>query len=169
MRRLSHTDEFLHNPVLLILYPLQISKDVSDLRQDDSVVVILAKFATDGELVGTVHRLIEVATQPCQILLVFPVEGCHLIQRLNSAYGADVIELADSITNHCADILIVGCFPLKQRVLFESEPDFAYFSFILHVILNINTSYEYCFPAYAGKLLLREYPRSGCGHKSTTC
>ena len=50
--------------MLLVLDLLQEGEDVADLGKDDPVVVVLAEFAADGEFVGTLHRLVEVASQP---------------------------------------------------------------------------------------------------------
>ena len=50
--------------MLLVLDLLQKGEDVGDLGKDDPVVVVLAELAADGEFIGALHRLIEIAAQP---------------------------------------------------------------------------------------------------------
>ena len=64
IRRASFPNQFADDGVLLVLDLLQKGEDVGHLGQDDPVVVVLAEFAADGEFVGTLHRLVEVASQP---------------------------------------------------------------------------------------------------------
>ena len=64
IRRVSFSNQFADNGVLLVLDLLQKGEDVGHLGQDDPVVVVLAELAADGEFVGTLHRLVEVAAQP---------------------------------------------------------------------------------------------------------
>ena len=64
IRRASFPNQFADNGVLLVLDLLQKGEDVGDLGKDDPVVVVLAELAADGEFIGALHRLVEIAAQP---------------------------------------------------------------------------------------------------------
>ena len=118
----SSFNQFSENLVLFFLDHLQKLEDMFDLWHDDLLVIILCQFATDGQLIGTFHRLIEITTQPCQILLILLIESCHVVQRLNSANSVDVIELPDSVPDHRAYIIVIGCFLLEESILLRRQP-----------------------------------------------
>lgn len=79
------------------------------LGQDDLIVILLTQFVTYGEFVGSLHRLVEVATKPAKILLVLAKEFCHVIQGLHTSDCADVVELPDCITDHRTHVVITRC------------------------------------------------------------
>lgn len=66
------------------------------------------------QFVGTLDHLVEVAAHPCQVLLIFFVEGHHFVKRGNFTFRANIVKLLDSIPNHAADRLVVDGFLLNQ-------------------------------------------------------
>ena len=137
--------------MLLILDLLQEVEEVGELRYDDILIITLGEFAADGELIGSLHRLVEVAAKPRQILLILPIERSHLGQGFDFSLCADVVELSDGIPDHCADGLIVGCLFLEKSILLRRKPNPKSSCLVIHAFLINNTSCEYCFPAVAGK------------------
>ena len=144
--------QFLEYLVLLILDLLQEIEKVGELWYDDILIIALSEFAADGEFVGPLHRLVEVAAEPCQILLILTIESGHLCQRLNLAHCTNIVELSDSISDHCTDGRIVRCLFLEESILLWRKPNPKSSCLVIHAFLINNTSCEYCFPADAGKM-----------------
>ena len=113
-------DEFQGNLMLLVLDVFEEGEYLPDLGQDDLIVILLAQFMTDGEFVGSLHRLVEVATQPAEILLILAEEGGHFVQGLHASDSADVVELTDGIANHRTHVAVAFCLALEEVVLFRS-------------------------------------------------
>lgn len=163
---------------LFVLDLFQELEDVCDLWHDDLLEIILCQFAADGQFIGPLHRLIEIASEPSKVLLVLPEQGGHLVQRLDSAYSAKVVELPDCISDHRADILIIGCLLLEEGILLGGQPYLVCYRLFIHIILKIrkipNKKYELrvFFPnvsTLASILLEGESTEGICGHESTTC
>ena len=113
-------DEFLDYQLLFGLNVFEEGEDVMYLRKDDLIVILLAQFVTDGEFVGSLHRLVEIATQPAEILLILAEEGGHFVKCLHASDGAKVVELTDGIANHRTHVAVAFCLALEEVVLFRS-------------------------------------------------
>ena len=127
-------DEFQGNLMLLILDVFEEGEYLPDLWQDDLIVILLAQFVTDGEFVGSLHRLVEVATQPTEILLILTEEGGHFVQGLHASDSADVVELTDGIANHRTHVAVAFCLVQEEVVLLWSQPHFAYYCSFFHIL-----------------------------------
>ena len=111
---------------------IQLRLDTSDgfqgglsLRHDDLVEVVHVELVINGQFIGTVHDLVEVAAEPRELLLILGVEGK---QRRHCFYPPScsfVIEAVDCITNHCTCVAAVAlCFLLEELQLFVVKSDF---------------------------------------------
>ena len=126
-------DEFLNYLLLLSLDVFEKGEDVTYLGKYDLVVILLTQLMTNGEFVGTLHRLVEITTKPAEILLVLAEEFCHFIQGLHTSDSADIVELPDSIANHRTHVMITRCLSLEEFMLFRSQPHFAYYCSFVHI------------------------------------
>ena len=101
-----------------------------DQKRDNTYVGI--RTMVDGEFVGSLHGLVEVAAKPAEVLLELQIEVCHLVQSIDLTDCCSVIELLYGIPDHCADGRITGCFPLEQGFFFGREPNPKSFRFLFH-------------------------------------
>jgi len=112
---------------------IQLRLDTSDgfhgglsLRHDDLMEVAFVELIINGQFIGTVHDLVEVAAEPRELLLILVVEG---EQRRHCFYPPScplVIEAGDSITNHGTRVATIALrFLLEELQLFIVESDFA--------------------------------------------
>ena len=112
---------------------IQLRLDASDgfqgslgLRHDDLAEIVFVEFVINGQLIGTVHDLVEVAAEPRELLLILGIEG---EQRRHCFYSPScpfVIEAVDCITNHCTCVAAVAlCFLLEELQLIIAKSDFA--------------------------------------------
>ena len=126
-------DEFLDYQLLFGLDVFEEGEYMSYLGQDDLIVVLLAQFMADGEFVGSLHRLVEIASKPAEILLILAEECCHFVKGLQPTDGSEVIELSDGIANHCTHVAVTFSFASKEVILFWSQPHFAYYCSFVHI------------------------------------
>ena len=104
-----------------MLLPLDVAEELlqlGDLGIEHLLEELRSEFLTDGEFVGSLDGLIEVAAKPGEVLLVLDVEVGHAIDGIDFATGGCVVELADGIANHCADGLVTGCFAPEKGFFF---------------------------------------------------
>ena len=106
-------NEFKDYLLLLSLNVFKKGENVTYLGQYDLIVIFLTQFVTDGEFVGSLHRLVEITTKPTEILLVLTEKFSHVIQCLHTSDCADIVELPDSIANHCTHVVISRCLTLE--------------------------------------------------------
>ena len=63
-----------------MLLPLDVANELlqlSDLRIEYLLEELWGEFLGDGKFVGPLHRLVEVAAKPTEVLFVLVIEGGH--------------------------------------------------------------------------------------------
>ena len=103
-----------------------------NLRVEHLLEELRGEFLSDGEFVGPLHGLVEVAAKPAEVLLELQIEVCHLVQGIDLADCCRVIKLLYGIPDHCTDGRIMGRFPLEQGFFFWREPNPKSFRFLFH-------------------------------------
>ena len=130
--RISDACQSFGNVMLFPLYRIYEFLNFCNLRVEHLLEELRGEFLTDGEFIGSLHRLVEVAAKPAEVLLELHVKGGHLVQSIDLTDSCRVIELLHGIPNHCADGGVTGCFALKQGFFFGREPNPEAFRFLLH-------------------------------------
>ena len=108
--------------MLFPLYRIYEFLNFCNLRVEYLLEELRGEFLADGEFIGSLHRLVEVAAKPAEVLLVLVIEGGHLTECIEFAVGGGVIKLLHSIPNHCANGAITGCFAPKYVIGKKNHP-----------------------------------------------
>ena len=86
-----------------------------------------SEFFGNGEFVGSMDTLVEVAAQPTELLLIAFIVFHHCMKGIDFAECGGVVELFDGIAYHRADSLVAGCFPdfgnESPKIPFEVEEE----------------------------------------------
>ena len=101
----------------LMLFPLNVVQeglDLLDLRIEYLLEELRGELLTDGEFVGPLDGLVEVATKPAEFLLMLQIEVGHAVDGIDFATCGGVVELTDGIANHCRDGLVTGCLSSEE-------------------------------------------------------
>ncbi len=104
----EHLQRHTRYGLQFILHLLDEFVDLLCLWKQHIIKVALRKFSGYSKLVRSLHLLIEVAAHPTEILLVFAEELHRLSQDFYFPYSRRIIELLDSITDHRADVTLIG-------------------------------------------------------------
>lgn len=112
---------------------IQLRLDASDgfqgglrLRHDDLMEIAFVELVINGQFIGTVHDLVEVAAEPRELLLILGVEGEQFRHCFYSPSCPFVVETVDCVTDHGTRVAAVAlCFLLEELQLFVVKSDFA--------------------------------------------